>query len=523
MSLVTLAAQLGAHLKNLRMLHVVREQARLASGAAHMRRLMLINSGDPAYSTSDTEEAAAFGQDISHLDDELVPRLQDNYTNYRDGLQNPSSWFGVVASELALDIEELGDPIEYAYTDPEITGEVRISKRTGPLGAYYDALLAAGMVVVANKVTAGSLSAKATNSGELELTEYGVDRFFPNCPSGTITLVCTDPAISAPKFSVKHSFDGASLLADGTPSLEGENELTAEQPYTDGKMGVNGLVVSRPGLASPEEFLDDANLFSGFEVASPHEDDCDEGKFYLSVYRDLEKWYIFVHRAAARDGSDLVGQLYPDIATGTEALSIPCANGSVISFTFDHDAALVEFPDTQTGEELDCYIDIGTFAEGDEFTLPVTNDYAGEFSTKLMHAWRAHLPSGPLAPTGVATDALAGAGAGNVENGSYLYYVSFVSLLGESGIGPASGGVTVVDNGADGKVALSAIPTGPAGTTARKIYRSADAGATKQLLTTVSGNVTTTYTDNTSQASIAAAAAPLTQVDEDYADSVPME
>lgn len=517
MSLITLMAQLGAHLKNLRMLHVVREQARLASGASNMRRLMLTNSGDPAYSTSDTEEAAAYVQDGSHLDDVLVPALQDSFIAYRDGLAEVTSWFGVVASELSLDIDDLGDPIEYDHSD--VAGEIRISKRGGPLGALYDALLAAGYVVVASKITAGSLVPKATNSGELETTQVGVDRFFPNCPSGKLVLICTDPAISAPKFSVKHIFDGTAILADGTPSLEGEFELQAEQPYTDGSIGLNGVVFSRPGLAAPEEFNDDADLFSGFSVESPHEDDCDEGKFYLSVYRDLTKWYLYVHRAAARGGSDLVGQLYPDIDTGTEALSITCSNGSVINFTFDHDAALVEFPDTQTGEELDAYIDIGTLAEGDEFSITLSNSGAGNFSTKLKHAWRAHLPSGPAKPSTAPVDALAGAGAGSVDNGDYVYAVSFVSLLGESGVGAESGGVTVVDNSTNGKVALSSIPLGPSGTTARKIYRRTSDPDTLKLLTTISDNVTTTYQDNATQASLSGNAAPLTEIDEDYAAS----
>lgn len=53
-------------------------------------------------------------------------------------------------------------------------------------------------------------------------------------------------------------------------------------------------------------------------------------------------------------------------------------------------------------------------------------------------------------------------------------------------------------------VALSSIPTGPAGTTARKVYRTAAGGSTYKLLTTISNNSTTTYSDTTADASLGA-------------------
>lgn len=520
MSIVTMMSQLGAHLKNLRKVHALREHARLSSSATYMKPLMLINSSDPAYTTGDHEENRAYIQDGTHLDDVMVPQLQDAYVAFRDSLQDPNSWFGVVASELALNVESLGDPIEYVYTD--VSGEIRISKRLGPIGALYAAMVAQKYVVVASKITTGTLTGKDANVGELEETETDEDVFFPNCPSGTLTFICTDATISAPKFSVRLDLDTASILADGTASLEGENgnELQAEKPYTDGPMGINGLVLSRPGLASPDEFNDDANLISAITVEDPHEDDCDEGKFYFVIARDATHWIIQIFRTSAREAGDIVGQEYFPISTGTEAVEITCGNGTVIAFTFSHDNALVEFPDTQTGEEIDLYIDIGHLAVDDEFTMTLTNDEAGNFSSKLKHAWRAHLPSGPAKPSSAPVDALAGAGAGNVDTGDHNYRVSFVSPLGESGMGPVSGGVSVPDPGSDGKVVLSSIPTGPAGTTARKIYRSFDAGVTDpyQLVGTVSGNVTTTFQDNVANANRGAQG--LEEVDEDYATSV---
>ena len=53
-------------------------------------------------------------------------------------------------------------------------------------------------------------------------------------------------------------------------------------------------------------------------------------------------------------------------------------------------------------------------------------------------------------------------------------------------------------------VALSGIQTGPAGTTARKVYRTAAGGAQLKLLTTISNNTTTTFSDTVADASLGA-------------------
>jgi hypothetical protein len=106
--------------------------------------------------------------------------------------------------------------------------------------------------------------------------------------------------------------------------------------------------------------------------------------------------------------------------------------------------------------------------------------------------------------------ALAGGGAGLVNNGTHSYLVTFVTAEGETDIdGEDLGQVsaTVVAFGTDGKVALSAIPTGSQFVTARKIYRT-KAGADPNFvenyfyLATIANNTATTYTDNTADASL---------------------
>jgi formylglycine-generating enzyme required for sulfatase activity len=58
--------------------------------------------------------------------------------------------------------------------------------------------------------------------------------------------------------------------------------------------------------------------------------------------------------------------------------------------------------------------------------------------------------------------------------------------------------------GTDGKVTLTNIPLGAAGTTARKIYRTVANGSTYKYVTTISGNATTTYTGDLADASLGA-------------------
>lgn len=105
---------------------------------------------------------------------------------------------------------------------------------------------------------------------------------------------------------------------------------------------------------------------------------------------------------------------------------------------------------------------------------------------------------------GAPTAALAGAGAGNVDNGAHRYRVTFVTAVGETDGGTISAAVTVADKTANGKVALSAISVGGSAVTSRKLYRTAAGGSTYLLLATVADNTTTTYTDNIADASLGA-------------------
>lgn len=116
----------------------------------------------------------------------------------------------------------------------------------------------------------------------------------------------------------------------------------------------------------------------------------------------------------------------------------------------------------------------------------------------------------PPAPT----VALAGAGAGNVDNGAHRYRATFVTADGETEGGDISAAVTVADKAVNGQVSVTAIPLGGSHVTQRKLYRTAAGGSTYLLLTTIANNTATTYTDNIADAALGAAA-PTTNTTED--------
>jgi hypothetical protein len=138
--------------------------------------------------------------------------------------------------------------------------------------------------------------------------------------------------------------------------------------------------------------------------------------------------------------------------------------------------------------------------------------YGSDAVIQQWIGWRTYgmyLPSAVAAPTVACTAALAGAGAGNVTNGTHSWYITCTGPtgVGESAVGPKSNVLNVANNAVDGKVNLTGIPLGPAGTVSRKVYRTitADAGSPK-LVGTIADNVTTTFQDNVADGSLGAVA-----------------
>ncbi len=109
-------------------------------------------------------------------------------------------------------------------------------------------------------------------------------------------------------------------------------------------------------------------------------------------------------------------------------------------------------------------------------------------------------PDSPLAPPGACTATKAAGIA--LEIGYYEWAITFVTANGETIAGARSDETTTSGNQ---KVNLTAIPTGPAGTTARKIYRTVVGGAGDlKLVGTIPDNVTTSFLDDVPDGSLGA-------------------
>ena len=78
---------------------------------------------------------------------------------------------------------------------------------------------------------------------------------------------------------------------------------------------------------------------------------------------------------------------------------------------------------------------------------------------------------------------------------------SYTDTVGDGSLGAA---IPTSNTTARLTVALTGIQTGPSGTTARKVYRTTAGGSTLKLLTTISNNSTTTYSDTTADGSLGA-------------------
>lgn len=112
----------------------------------------------------------------------------------------------------------------------------------------------------------------------------------------------------------------------------------------------------------------------------------------------------------------------------------------------------------------------------------------------------------PTALTGVVT-----AIAGNVEDGTHSYKMTYLVSALHTEASATSNVVTVVDKTAAGKVTLTLPVSADATVTSRKIYRTianADplVAANFLLLATIADNTTTTYLDNIADGSLGAAA-----------------
>jgi hypothetical protein len=106
----------------------------------------------------------------------------------------------------------------------------------------------------------------------------------------------------------------------------------------------------------------------------------------------------------------------------------------------------------------------------------------------------------PVQPTA----ALAGVGAGNVDNGNHQYFCSYITAYGETAYSTASTAVTVTDKTTNGKVNINVTASTNIAVTNIKVYRSKIAGNFAYYLLTTLSNTTATYLDNIADSALGA-------------------
>jgi hypothetical protein len=178
----------------------------------------------------------------------------------------------------------------------------------------------------------------------------------------------------------------------------------------------------------------------------------------------------------------IAGYLRPVNDTTTALQVQTCAGQSLLNF--DTLNGIVTLANPKTGGATSLLVNAG----GGQAASPVAT-FGGNISLGGIES--------PTAPT-VALGA-----AGLVNGTNYRYMISFVTACGETGV-VYGADLSAAISPTNQKVLLSAIPVSASPeVTARRIYRTkSNVAATYYLVNTLTDNTTTTYTDNTPDASL---------------------
>ena len=494
-------AQLGAELKGMRLLEAAYDWLTRVDGSTYVRDLLNV-----AYVNSVADEDQAESDSKASLKDNISPDVLSKHAQRVSDFETYwlATYLAALTDAKQSDID--AGAITYLYNEAlEETGEISVQDRTGMLGVLWKDVSAQRKKFIRNALTIGTLTANpaGTNVGVLVATTKTGD---DNTLGGTVNVACTDETVGAVKCSVGLTLTLPLRDASLTAIREAEKELTVGKTFRD---PITGMVLLLD-LDTPVITGDAGSIFSVLSVANPSGNDSDFGRYYIEVERmsgtggdpDFRvRWYRLSNFTVA---ANLVATEDVTGVAGSVVLVIS-GNGSVITVTFSKTNAAAALP-VVDDKDSDIIFDLKSPREGDSWTISIANDEAGKFATKFARRWPIAFPSGPAKPTTNCAGALAGAGAGNVDNGTHSYKYTFIaSDLKESGGADVSNTVTVADKTVDGKVDLSSIDTGPAGTTKRRIYRTIAGAAVTgpwKFLAEIADNVTTTYQDNIADANL---------------------
>lgn len=373
--------QIASLLRILRKRHAVIEHAlNAADDTTNSDRALLVVSN--GFDTADTDEAKTIATMFNHLTQSSVKAARDSWRATRQAIQREDSYFGQLANDLDLEGSDRRVPIAYEYED--VNGVITITERRGVFGNLYDDMVTNTEYVTANALSPASQTAESANRGVLS-DPWVAGSFLSHALSGTLVLRTEDESVDAPKLSV--TLELLAPLPDGRVVLTADNLLTPDKSYSDGPLGINGVTVARSGLTSPTESGDDGAIFSSVSFATPSDSDSDKGVFHIKITRQATApiWLVEVFSDSARDNK--VGSATHDGTTGSDASqTIECSGGTVITYTIDKAAANTQLP-SATNTDEDISYDIENPRLGDEWRVVITNDEAGNYSTKLMKHW----------------------------------------------------------------------------------------------------------------------------------------
>lgn len=441
-------------------------------------------------------------------------------------------------------LAEYGQTLDVAPQDPD-----------GVVTEIYNHFIAAGLRVQSRRFTFVDPVAAGSNVGDGRIVRHNLDENglpIENQTPDAKTALCvadqnTGTAIGEEQFLIRGAAPGRDAVSPGgsgasltLQGLSANNARTLSNPSFTSPLGTTipgwtmygGTVIGSFSLDLVNFYrsdLSDAGVPASLKITAT-------SKIKQTILGDnltvdpTKPWYLQVawNRAVGAATGTLVIKMGSKTTTVAVAAQAGWNLATVGPFWYKNFAVnSMEINIEWTRVAGDILVDDVLFVPGTAFdgswywvigarTLFLRNDAFSWTDSALESViqkwlWRwlgRYLPAALVAPASAPTAALAGVGAGSVDNGTHSYKVTFVDGLGnESGPSSASNIVTVVNNLVDGKVALTLIPTGPAGTTKRKLYRTVAGNAPPwKFLDTIADNVTTVYTDNTADAGLGASA-----------------
>ena len=285
-------SSLAAELLITRVFTAVMERAG-QTGADYFRSMIVDTN---CYDRDDVEDARAIGLDTSHYDTSMLANLRAIFRNYRSVIQSQAGWSGVLAREINMNEADklVIAYILYGYENVNF-GEITVIDRRGPLGALYKAMQTDDEVIVSNGVAAASLAEEGVVRGTLDDTLVDdANNFLSHCHTGSLSFRCVNESTTAPQMLVTMTLAPNSAanalsigLPDGTTVVNGDNLLTVNKAWSDGRIGIVDLILNRSGLAAPVVSNDDDSnpLLSSVSIETPYDGDCFKGQFFVKITR----------------------------------------------------------------------------------------------------------------------------------------------------------------------------------------------------------------------------------------------